>query len=88
MIVNNWNVGTQSNTLDVVQWIDPLPDFPFPTQGRSKVFTTGQAKVNPEHYVIRCVGRPKPFHMAFLSLAVCCSKSIKPVNHFRTLFIT
>ena len=22
----------------------------------SKVFTTGQARVNPEHYVIKCVG--------------------------------
>ena len=26
-------------------------------QGRSKVFTTGQAIVNPEHYIIKCVGR-------------------------------
>ena len=25
-------------------------------QGRSKVFTTGQARFNPEHYVIKCVG--------------------------------
>ena len=25
-------------------------------QGRSKVFTTGQARVNSEHYVIKCVG--------------------------------
>ena len=24
-------------------------------QGRSKVFITGQARVNPEHYVIKCV---------------------------------
>ena len=23
---------------------------------RSKLFTTGQARVNPEHYVIKCVG--------------------------------
>ena len=23
----------------------------------SKAFTTGQARVNPEHYVIKCVGR-------------------------------
>ena len=31
----------------------------FPSQleqGRSKVFTTGQARFNPEHYVIKCVG--------------------------------
>ena len=25
-------------------------------QGHRKVFTTGQAKINPEHYVIKCVG--------------------------------
>ena len=25
-------------------------------QGRSKVFTTGQARFNPEHYVIKRVG--------------------------------
>ena len=25
-------------------------------QGRSKVFTTGQGKFNPEDYVIKCVG--------------------------------
>ena len=25
-------------------------------QGRSKVFTTGQARINPEHYVIKCMG--------------------------------
>ena len=25
-------------------------------QGRSKVFTTGQARFNPEQYVIKCVG--------------------------------
>ena len=24
--------------------------------GRRKVFTTGQARVNPEYYVIKCVG--------------------------------
>ena len=24
-------------------------------QGRSKVFTTGKARVNPEHYVIKCM---------------------------------
>ena len=26
------------------------------SQGHSKVFTAGQARVNPEHYVINCVG--------------------------------
>ena len=26
-------------------------------QGHSKVFTTGQAKINPEHYVIKCIDR-------------------------------
>ena len=26
-------------------------------QGRSKVFKTGQARFNPEHYVIKCVDR-------------------------------
>ena len=25
-------------------------------QGRSKVFITGQARINPEDYVIKCVG--------------------------------
>ena len=25
-------------------------------QGRSKVFTTGQARFKPEHYAIKCVG--------------------------------
>ena len=25
-------------------------------QGRSKVFTTGQARIEPQHYVIKCVG--------------------------------
>ena len=44
-------------------------------QGHSKVFTTGQAKVNPEHDAIKCVGswQLSKAHMAFLSLAVWCS---------------
>ena len=59
-------------------------------QGHRKVFTTGQARFNPEHYVIKMRGQMISFytHMASLSLAVCCSKSIKPTNHFSTLFIT
>ena len=41
-------------------------------QGRSKVFTTGQARINPEHYVIKCVANDNLLnaYMAFLSLAV------------------
>ena len=33
----------------------------------SKVFTTGQARINLKHYVIKCVGGNKFFitHMAF-----------------------
>ena len=27
-----------------------------PDQGHSKVFTTGQARFNPERYVIKCMG--------------------------------
>ena len=40
------------------------------------VYFTTQARVNPEHYVNKCMGG-----------AVCCSKSIKPTNHLSTLFI-
>ena len=29
---------------------------PSTLQGYSKIFTTGQARVNPKHYVIKCVG--------------------------------
>ena len=29
--------------------------FEFFDQGYSKVFTTGQAKITPEHYLIKCV---------------------------------
>ena len=58
-------------------------------QGCSKLFTTGQARINPERYIIKCVGKQKLFnaHITFLSLAVLC-KSIKPTNYLRTLFIT
>ena len=58
-------------------------------QGRSKVFTTGWARVNSDHYVIKCVGGWFfNAHMTFLSLAVWCSKSIKATNHFSSMFIT
>ena len=52
-------------------------------QGRSKVFTIGQVSVNPEHYVIKCVADDYLFngYVAFLSLAVFYSKSIKPTNN-------
>ena len=49
-------------------------------QERSKVFTTGQAIVNPDNYVIKKkVWADNKFsntHMASLSIAVCYSKSI------------
>ena len=59
-------------------------------QGCRKVFKTGQPMFNPEHCVIKCVGDQliSNVHMACLSLTVCCSKSIKPTNHFSTVFIT
>ena len=52
-------------------------------QGRSKVFTIGQVRVNLEHYVIKCVADDYLFnaYVAFLSLAVFYSKSIKPTNN-------
>ena len=38
-------------------WPDPISaQGSYRFQGRSKVFTTGQARVDPEHYVIKCVG--------------------------------
>ena len=43
-------------------------------QGCSKVFTIGQARINPEHYVInaRVADNLSNAHMAFLSLTVLC----------------
>ena len=41
------NVASVTGTIIIVQ---------TNTHHRSKVFTTGQARVNPEHYVIKCVG--------------------------------
>ena len=35
MVVNNWNVGTQSNMLGAVYWINQLP-LDLPTQTASK----------------------------------------------------
>ena len=57
------------------------------SQGLSKVFTTGQAKLNHQHYVIKIVDGRKVlrFSHGFLSFAVCCSKSFKPTYHFSTL---
>ena len=42
---------------------------------RSKVFTTGQDRGNPKHYVIKCVGSRYALHYSYgiLTLAVCCS---------------
>ena len=58
-------------------------------QGHGKVFTTGQTRVIPEHYVIKCMGsQVSQYSYGSLSLAVSCSKSVKPTNHFSTLFIT
>ena len=57
----------------------------------SKVFTTGQARVTSEHHVIKCVVSDKfPItSMAFLTLLCAILRtSIKPKNHFSTLFIT
>ena len=59
-------------------------------QGHSKLFTTGQVKLNSEHYVIKDVGG-KHFdgaHMAFLHLVICCYKSTEPKNHSSTLSVT
>ena len=60
------------------------------SQDHSKVFTTGQARFNPEQYVSSAWMAEKfsNAHMACLSLAVCCSKSIKPTYHSSTHFIT
>ena len=33
-----------------------LWDASYSNQGHSKVFTTGQARIYPEHYVIKCMG--------------------------------
>ena len=55
------------------------------SQGHNKVFTAGQARVNSEQYVIKCVGGQYSYlfnaHVAVLSL-------LNLQNHFSTLFIT
>ena len=58
-------------------------------QGCSKLFTTGQARINPECYTIKCVGQTKTYnaYITFLSLAVL-RKPIKPTIYLRILFIT
>ena len=66
--------------------------FLFRGQGCSKVFTTGQVSVSPspQHYVIQMYGWPITFPILTWLFVSCCvlSKSIKPTNHFNTLFIT
>ena len=41
----------------------------------SKVFTTGQARMNHEYYVIKCMGGQYALHYSYhiFALAVCCS---------------
>ena len=58
-------------------------------QGHFKVSTTGRARFNPEHCIIKYVGgqQASNAHMVHLSINVHCSESIKPTNHFNTLFI-
>ena len=52
--VNMWNTEYQnSTTINRTHFTiggDPS------NQGHSKVFTTGQARFNPEHYVTKCMG--------------------------------
>ena len=57
-------------------------------QGHNKVFTTDQAIINPDNYIELANDKFFNAYMACLSIAVSCSKSIKPTNHFCTLFIS
>ena len=41
------------------------------TQGRSKLFTTGQAKLNSVHYVIKCVGARYNWHCPYGFYTYC-----------------
>ena len=44
--------GLELRTLNVLKLLSLLPTHP---QGRSKLFTNGQAKLNSEYYVIKCM---------------------------------
>ena len=48
------DIFEQSNDLNVSNFID-----------NSKVFTTGQARVNPKHYVIKCMGGRSALHYSY-----------------------
>ena len=57
--------------------------------GRRKVFITGQAKLNPEHYSIKYAGS-QYFTIAgipFLSVIVKCYKPNRSKSHTAILFI-
>ena len=56
----------------------------------SKLFTNCQAKLNSEHYVIKCVGGRYIWHCSygFIPIVVCHCKSNKPKYHTSTLSIT
>ena len=47
LLSQTYNVASVTGTIIIVQ---------TNIHHRSKVFTTGQARGNPEHYVIKCVG--------------------------------
>ena len=49
-----WKVLRAKNGYDLLREFRYIDSYLV--QGRSKVFTTGQARFNPEHYVIKCVG--------------------------------
>ena len=59
-------------------------------QGHSKLFTTGQDKLNSEYYVIKCVGGRYIWHCSygFIPIVVCHCKSTKLINHTNTPSIT
>ena len=60
------NVASVTGTIIIVQTI---------IHPRSEVFTTSQARINPEHYVIKCVATDMHCitHNGILTLAVCFS---------------
>ena len=51
-------IGQQSYTENILRkfGMEDAKKIRTPVQGRSKVFTICQARVNPEDYIIKCVG--------------------------------
>ena len=45
------------NKKDYITSVVPFQHYIPVQQGHSKIFTTGQASVNSEHYVIKCMGK-------------------------------